>query len=252
MNNTSTKATTSADAKTILFDVGGKMFRVSRSLIDNWPESMLARLVSDTWRQEGGDSREEERRPIFVDRNGDTFQVVLDYMRYGCIALPRNLPRWSFIREVDYYGIHVNDDDIISPNSACEELDRLRESLAEAEMNHDMFVLAVHAYHKFMIGRTNFFLINNDDEIGLKRKPSEYYQHSMMASMVLSSNLKTYYGLKASDVLFHETWGLYLTLASLEREDKGMCVLLHLMDSSLRLGASSHAILLQRMHHRFP
>ncbi len=184
MNDTSKAAT---DAKTILFDVGGKIFRVSCSLIDEWPESMLARLVSDT-----GHDDDSMEKPIFIDRNGDTFQVVLDFMRYGCIALPRNLPRRIFVREMDYYGIHVNDDEIVSPNLALEELDRLRKSLAVAELNHDMFLLAVHAYHKFIIRRMHYVIINNDDEIGLKRKPSDCCKHSMTASTVLSSNLDTW------------------------------------------------------------
>ena len=215
MNDTSKAAT---GTKTILFDVSGKIFRVSRSLIDEWPESMLARLVSDRWH----DDDDSMEKPIFIDRNGDIFQVVLDFMRYGCIALPRNLPKRTFVREMDYYGIHVNDDEIVSPNSALEELDCLRKSLAVAELNHDMFLLAVHAYHKFMIRGMHYVIIKNDDEIGLKHKPSEYCKHSMMASMVLSSNLDTYFGLNASCIHFHETGGLFLMLFSSEDEENAI------------------------------
>lgn len=34
---------------TIRFDVGGKIYRTSKSLLESYPDSMLARLVSDTW-----------------------------------------------------------------------------------------------------------------------------------------------------------------------------------------------------------
>ena len=38
--------------KTIKFDVGGQKHRVSKSLFDKYPESMLARSVSEQWLQD--------------------------------------------------------------------------------------------------------------------------------------------------------------------------------------------------------
>jgi hypothetical protein len=40
---------------------------------------MLARIVSDTW-------QEDPTKPVFIDRNGSTFDLVLDYLRYGSIT----------------------------------------------------------------------------------------------------------------------------------------------------------------------
>lgn len=36
-------------SKTITFNVGGRTYEVARSLLDQYPETMLARLASDTW-----------------------------------------------------------------------------------------------------------------------------------------------------------------------------------------------------------
>jgi hypothetical protein len=44
----------------------------------------------------------------------------------------------------------------------------------------------------------------------------------MMASMVLSSNLDTYFGLDASCIHFHETGGLFLMLFSAEDEENAI------------------------------
>lgn len=75
-NNKSNKSAT------VRFDVGGTVYRVSRSLLDLFPDTMLSRMVSETWQDcsQGGDDQKEEP-PIFLDRNGDRFQYVLDYMR---------------------------------------------------------------------------------------------------------------------------------------------------------------------------
>ena len=59
----------SGEAK-VIFDVGGKMYTVSRSLIEEHSDTMLARIVSKTW-QEDPDST------VFIDRDGDTFRFVL-------------------------------------------------------------------------------------------------------------------------------------------------------------------------------
>lgn len=61
--------------RTIKFNVGGKHFEVSRDLImkDKGNETMLSRLVSDTWLQDP-----EER--VYIDRNGNNFEHVLDYL----------------------------------------------------------------------------------------------------------------------------------------------------------------------------
>ena len=68
----------------VQFDVGGRLFKTSRSLIDKHEDTMLARLVSDTW-------QEDPTKPVFIDRNGDIFAHVLDYLR---LAVSHYQKRW--------------------------------------------------------------------------------------------------------------------------------------------------------------
>ncbi len=65
-----------ANSSTIKFNVGGRHFEVSRDLIDTHSETMLGKLVSDAW-------QEDPEEEVFIDRNGDIFAHVLDYLRYG-------------------------------------------------------------------------------------------------------------------------------------------------------------------------
>jgi hypothetical protein len=83
---------------TVTFDVGGKLFKTSRSLILQHEGTLLARLVSDTWQV-------DPTKPIFIDRNGTTFDCILDYLRYGRITLPVTVSKEMFLLDMDFYGI---------------------------------------------------------------------------------------------------------------------------------------------------
>jgi hypothetical protein len=48
-------------------------------------------------------------KPLFIDRDGDKFSYVLDYLHYGSIDLPPAIPKTMFQRELDYYGIAAED-----------------------------------------------------------------------------------------------------------------------------------------------
>lgn len=82
---------------TVQFDVGGTVYRVSRSLIERYPKTLMARKISRTWQL-------NPKASIFIDRNGDRFQYVLDYMRDGEVHLPLSVPKESFILDLEYFG----------------------------------------------------------------------------------------------------------------------------------------------------
>ena len=87
--------------ETVKFNVGGKLYEVSRSLLEDLhPKTVLARMASDTWQ---GDPEST----IFVERDGDRFRCVLDYMRDGRVDLPPTVSKASVLRDLDYFGIEA-------------------------------------------------------------------------------------------------------------------------------------------------
>jgi predicted metallo-beta-lactamase superfamily hydrolase len=62
--------------ETVKFNVGGRHFKVSRALIEGHSDTVLGKLVSDTW-------NDEPDKAVFVDRDGDIFAQILNYLRYG-------------------------------------------------------------------------------------------------------------------------------------------------------------------------
>ena len=102
-------------SQTVKFNVSGRVFEVSRGLIDQQPGSVLGRMISETWHR-------DQEEPLFVDRNGDIFAQVLEYLRYGSIVLPSNMPKEMFTRDLDYYGLDYDAEAIIDGDMIIAEL----------------------------------------------------------------------------------------------------------------------------------
>lgn len=71
--------------QTIKFNVGGTHYEVSKSLLENFKDSMLERSASKVW-NEGGNE-------VFIEGNGHRFQYVLDFMRHEKVTLPSSESR---------------------------------------------------------------------------------------------------------------------------------------------------------------
>jgi hypothetical protein len=173
----------------VKINVGGKSFEVSRSLIHQYPESMIGRLISDTWHK----SHHEDA--IFIDRDGDIFNHVLNYMRYGSIELPAVVPKAMFQRELDFYGLEITGS--IKEESSIETLKEWKSCIEQAELHHDMLLIATHCYHEFMMSKKEVRIESNSNvERQLKHSPFHYHYGDAMR--VLNYYLRKYYGLKAS------------------------------------------------------
>lgn len=97
------------ERKTVRFNVGGTIYEVSRTLINQFPDTMLARLSSETW------SPESNGEPLFIERDGDRFRYCLDYMRDGGIVdLPATVSKAAMLRDLEYYGFQEVDPSTIS------------------------------------------------------------------------------------------------------------------------------------------
>ena len=107
---------TEAEQKTVRFDVGGHLYRVSKSLIEQHDDTMLARLVSDTWLS-------NPDATIFIDRDGESFKYVLYYMRYGKVSLPITVSREMFLLDMEYYGFTSVDTDNSHSTPALSQID---------------------------------------------------------------------------------------------------------------------------------
>ena len=84
-------------SRTVKFDVGGRLYKVSRASIEKFPSTMLARMISETWQK-------DPEVTLFIDRDSDRFRFCLDYMRADKVWLPLNIPKEAFLDDLDFYG----------------------------------------------------------------------------------------------------------------------------------------------------
>jgi len=98
-------------ATSVHFNVGGTPYQVSRSLLEQHANTMLARMASETW--QGEDPPEEA---MFVERDGASFSYVLDFMRDGQVSLPAKgkITEESLLKELTYFGFLNVDPSVIT------------------------------------------------------------------------------------------------------------------------------------------
>lgn len=103
-------------SKTVKLNVGGKHFEVSRNLIvKDDTDTMLSRLVSDTW-------LEDPEKEIFIDRDGDIFSYILNYLRQGEIMIPETMSMDQFLKDLDFYGITIIEGSVKKDSEFCNKL----------------------------------------------------------------------------------------------------------------------------------
>jgi hypothetical protein len=79
--------------KIVQFDVGGVHYNVAEDTLMKYEGTMLAKMVAEKWKK-GGDEE-----PLFIDRNGERFQYILDWYRDGRITVPRIIAIDALIEE---------------------------------------------------------------------------------------------------------------------------------------------------------
>ncbi|CDI85982.1 potassium channel tetramerisation domain containing protein, putative [Eimeria praecox] len=112
----------------VLLNVGGRVFATTYSTLRNFGPHYLSRCLSPPWRQ--GETRE-----IFIDRNGDSFTYILDFLRNGSLCCS-NEP-WllqQLLLEARFFCIRALEEEIEDRLKRirlegvalrCEEADRL-------------------------------------------------------------------------------------------------------------------------------
>ncbi len=83
-------------------NVGGRIFLTSHSTLTRDPNSMLARMFNEN----SPPSCQDKDGHYIIDRDGDTFKYILNYLRDGSCVFPVNYyTRAELLREADYYQV---------------------------------------------------------------------------------------------------------------------------------------------------
>ena len=161
----SDKVNDANNADTVQFNVGGKVYEVSRSLLSQYPDSMLIRMVSKPW------LKSDQKEPLFIDRNGERFQYCLDYMRDGRVALPITVSKKSLLNDMTFYGFKNVDPDVfsvdMSPAACVVSTKFIKTLIIEKEMDIEFRTLALYCFKRFQNSGTtaiSFYSADKDYE----------------------------------------------------------------------------------------
>src|SRR6266511_346181 len=97
--------------KTVTFNVGGTTFEITKDLFNEYPKSALYKLVNQSSSSFSSrfSSNKSSTQTIFLDHNPLAFSVVLDYIRYKRLYVPKNVAREVVELQLKEFGL---DDDI--------------------------------------------------------------------------------------------------------------------------------------------
>lgn len=96
----------------LTFDVGGKLYRISKDVLCRFPGTLLYKLASEVDHHNNHNNRNNDHDPIYIDGNGRRFPYVLAYMRdpNNELELPPTICRQAFFHDMEYYGFRCRDD----------------------------------------------------------------------------------------------------------------------------------------------
>ena len=125
----------------ITFDVGGRIFRTNRSTITSLPGSLLSDMIIDCKNSDD---------PIFIDRNPEMFQVILDYYRNKTLVNHQDIHKDLLERELDFYRLSeyvhnnrvlpVKSDDLWAPDTALPSGSKASYSIANTSNRVQKFL----------------------------------------------------------------------------------------------------------------
>ena len=127
---------------TIRLNVSGTKYEVERSLLEQYPDTMLARLVSSRWNNIH-EEKAKDIEEIFIGRDGARFSYILDYMRDHKVFLPASISKKAIMLDFKYFGFEDLPDDSIDSIDAEKQNEQIVTACLRAHQEmQDYHVLA--------------------------------------------------------------------------------------------------------------
>ena len=153
-----------ADHAVINLNVGGMVHTTSLSTIRKFPDSMLGAMFSGQY-----EIPVDNNGHIFIDRDGDLFRFVLNYMRGGSLCLPSNFTELDqLIKEADFFQIEPLIDDlhiILKERQDREKEKKDREKEKEQEEALSKFYFSLEIMERVNIRNSIFYRSAIDDDV---------------------------------------------------------------------------------------
>merc|ERR1712000_201612 len=101
-NRLETEEAIMLDGTPVKLNVGGRTFHTSRATLlqrgRNFFWGLLTHSIASTL---------DEKGAYFIDRNGELFSPLLDYLRTGKLLVPPGMSRAAVLEEANFYSIEL-------------------------------------------------------------------------------------------------------------------------------------------------
>jgi len=87
----------------VKLNIGGTKFLTSKSTLSSVGTNFFTKLLSEDM-----PSSRDEEGCYFIDRNGKTFQILLDFLRTGELIIPPTVNERAVYLEADFYSIDLS------------------------------------------------------------------------------------------------------------------------------------------------
>jgi hypothetical protein len=144
MSKTATRAKAIAvpmNSATVKFNVGGCLYEVSQDLLQSFPLTMLARMMSKTWQK-------DPAATLFVECDGERLCSCLDHMRDGKVWLPFTAPKEAFLQDLNFHGLEDVDKTKIRGGNLCL---KAAESMLKCKNEHDELMSLIKAEMELVV-----------------------------------------------------------------------------------------------------
>nr|XP_054761262.1 putative potassium channel regulatory protein [Lytechinus pictus] len=82
-------------------NVGGKIYRTSRTTLLRYPDSFFSGLLGDDI-----PSAKDDQGNYLIDQDGEMFRHVLNFLRYGKLVLPKDFNEYDLLEsQADYFQL---------------------------------------------------------------------------------------------------------------------------------------------------
>lgn len=98
-----TSSSSSSSSKIIKLNIGGVLFCTTSSTLLGRGENFFTALLSGRFA-----ASMDENGAYFIDRNGRTFEPLLDYLRTGTLIIPPTIPMESVLIEASFFLIDIS------------------------------------------------------------------------------------------------------------------------------------------------
>eukprot|EP01117_Protostelium_nocturnum_P000425 TRINITY_DN10491_c0_g1_i1.p1 TRINITY_DN10491_c0_g1~~TRINITY_DN10491_c0_g1_i1.p1 ORF type:complete len:284 (-),score=105.34 TRINITY_DN10491_c0_g1_i1:19-870(-) len=91
------------DEEIIELNIGGVLYTTTRgTLLNQGKSSFFSGLLSGNFKQ-----NRDKRGALFIDRDGQYFAPILEYLRTGYVNIPKGIPIECVAREATFYSIDI-------------------------------------------------------------------------------------------------------------------------------------------------